>query len=537
MRTTRNIFCAILTIVFIFAASAGAYSEVVDLGVLDCNYPISCGQSIINTSYAWSINNDGQIVGWAENFLEDLRFPGAVFPLYERACLFDNTGGGANINLCSDGRISRGVFISFMSGALSSSGNRIVGLISYYDPNYCQPNSDPVYCGNYPYCGRQYYCDGPLYRRAYLFDPTGGGANKDLGTLGGINSCAHSVNTSGQIVGWAESNLGVPIGVKGPLYERACLFGSEDANNNKDIGTLGGYESEALSINDSNEIVGWADNSSSYEHACIFDFTGDSNNNVDLGTLGGNSSSAWSINNGGRIVGWSLDSSGNYHACLFNPTGGGANKDLGTLGGNGSEAYCINDDGEIVGYALDGSEQPRACLFDPTGNGNNIDLNTLIDPNSGWTLLYASGIDNEGWIVGQGVNSLGQTHAFLLLPPPPIRAKVFILPRVLNLQSCGKWITCYIQLPKGCKVTDINPASILLEDEIKAQRTMIPRWCQTMIVKFSRSEVEDIVSPGWNRLTVSGKLTNGRTFEGTDTIRVIGRPKYKWWWPIKCRRR
>ena len=487
MKTSKTTLCAILTIVFIFAGAASAYYKIIDLGVLDNNYPISC---------AWSINDDGQIVGWDVNDSNE-----------SRACLFDNTGGGANINLGGNDSV-----------ALSSSGSQIVGRTSYFDSNY-----PPRHFTNYGYA----------YRRACLFDSTGGGANKDLGTLGGGSSCAQSVNSNGRIVGWAEKfPKYVPIFLGIPQYERACLFDNTGGWANTDLNSLGGYESEALSINDSNKIVGWADKSSNYEHGCIFGSTGDSNNNKDLGTLGGDSSMAWSINDYGRIVGWALDNLGNYHACLFDSTGGGANKDLRALGGDYSEAYCINDDGEIVGYALNGSGQSRACFFDSTGSGNNIDLNTRINPASGWTLLYASSIDNEGWITGQGINSLGQTHAFLLLPEPPIRARVFICPHILNLRDCDRWVICYIWLPRGYKAADINPASILLEDEIRAEWTRVMRGWPFMIVKFSRSAVEDIVAPGWVKLTVSGKLVNGRKFEGTDTIRVIGKPKHICWkWP------
>jgi hypothetical protein len=87
--------------------------------------------------------------------------------------------------------------------------------------------------------------------------------------------------------------------------------------------------------------------------------------------------------------------------------------DLGTLGGTSSYAYSINDNGQIVGWA-DG----RACLFDSTGQGNNIDLNTLIDPSSGWTLIFANSINNHGWIVGQGINPAGYEHTYLLIPKP-----------------------------------------------------------------------------------------------------------------------
>ncbi|MDP2932798.1 MAG: DUF3466 family protein, partial [bacterium] len=174
--------------------------------------------------------------------------------------------------------------------------------------------------------------------------------------------------------------------------------------------------SGTCSINNNGQIVGGAPNSFGYTRACLYDSTG-GGNNTDLGTLGGLSwSVAFSINDNGQIVGSAQNGFGYQHACLFDPTGNGANIDLGTLGGN-SYAQSINDNGQIVGWA-DNSGM-RACLFDPTGLSNNIDLNTLINPASGWILTQASEINNNGWIVGQGINPDGQTHAFLLVIPEP----------------------------------------------------------------------------------------------------------------------
>ena len=47
-----------------------------------------------------------------------------------------------------------------------------------------------------------------------------------------------------------------------------------------------------------------------------------------------------------------------------------------------------------------------------------IDLNTLIDIGSGWTLQGAMDINNEGWIVGYGINPDGYQSGFLLTPEP-----------------------------------------------------------------------------------------------------------------------
>jgi len=333
--------------------------KVIDLGTLGGDYSI-----------AYSINNAGQIVGYAANSEGDWR-----------ATLFDPTGAVNNIDLGTIGGDESGAF------SINDAG-QIVGEAQ---------NSQGWY-------------------RATLFDPSGvntteTGNNIDLGTLGGYASAARSINDAGQIVGKAINSQG---------EWSATLFDPTGAGNNIDLGTLGGYRSGAYSINDAGQIVGEAINSQGWDHATLFDPTG-SGNNIDLGTLGGEESYAWSINDAGQIVGLSHNSQVWPRATLFDPTGSGNNIDLGTLGGTCSQALSINNAGQIVGYAADDSQVLcHATLFDPSGAGNNIDLNTLIDPASGWTLTYnAYDINASGWIVGQGYNQKGERHAFLLVPKQP----------------------------------------------------------------------------------------------------------------------
>jgi probable HAF family extracellular repeat protein len=318
---------------------------------------------------ARSVNDNGQIVGSATNNSGQTN-----------ACLFDPTGGGANINL---GAPSNGTSIAY---SINNSG-QIVGSTDN---------------GNY-------------VAHACLFDPTGSGSNTDLKAVNGApspgNSGAASINNNGQIAGFSNIHYG---------YYRACLFDATGGGGNKSLGTLGG-DSYAYSINDNSQIAGYSLDSSSYSRACLFDSSGHTKN---LGTITGyDYSRAYCINNNSQVVGEGyniLPGPGNKptHACLFDSTGSGNNIDLGVLDSYpNSTAQAINDNGQIVGVVYNTSTS-RACLFDSTGGGNNIDLNTLIDSLSGWILMSARDINNNGWIVGDGTFN-GQQRAFLLVVPEP----------------------------------------------------------------------------------------------------------------------
>lgn len=102
--------------------------------------------------------------------------------------------------------------------------------------------------------------------------------------------------------------------------------------------------------------------------------------------------------------------------------------------------------------------------------------------------------------------------------------EIDIDPNTLNLKSKGRWITCYITLPGSYDVSDIDMSSVLLEDVLPAEWGDIQG--DTLMVKFDRSAVEDMLVPGTYNLKVSG-LVGGSDFEGySDEIRVIEPPNH-----------
>ena len=288
--------------------------------------------------------------------------------------------------------------------------------------------------------------------QAVIFDATGGGNHVYLGTLGGPGGVANDINGNGDIVGWsgvssgahhatifdasgAGNNTDLGMGLFTGLHAnsindtgqivgsgyladgstRAVLIDNTAGNNHIQLGTLGGATGGAGDINNAGVIIGIATNNNGYNRGVVFDASG-GGNNFDLGTLGGLTSKARDINEAGQIVGLAKGNNGYDRATLFGTYSGGSNLDLGTLGGDESKTWAINDTGQIVGLAQDSSGDWMATLFDATGAGANLDLNDLIDPSLGIQLTVAKDINNLGQIVCQGVDSLGNEHAFLLNP-------------------------------------------------------------------------------------------------------------------------
>jgi parallel beta-helix repeat protein len=112
-------------------------------------------------------------------------------------------------------------------------------------------------------------------------------------------------------------------------------------------------------------------------------------------------------------------------------------------------------------------------------------------------------------------------------------------PDSLNLKSNGEWLTAYIELPEGYDVSDINVSTINLSDSIPVDPTASATigdcdgdGISDLMVKFNRTAVivylgkEDVtedetVTDYYEELTITGELTDGTPFEGSDTIRVI----------------
>jgi probable HAF family extracellular repeat protein len=226
-----------------------------------------------------------------------------------------------------------------------------------------------------------------------------------LDSLGGPYSSAFAINAAGDVVGSAETKSG---------QKHAVLWRTKQP---RDLGLLAqGDYSSARDINDKNDIVGEANLIPNGKPQAFFWHAGKMQQLPDL--PGGTLCSSQAINNHGAIIGsCDLHNSGTEHGVIWR---NGSIEDLGTLGDEDAPttALDINDLGQVVGNSSE-DDKLRAFLWE---NGKMINLNKLIAPDSGWTLLVASRINNSGEIIGRGYFHR-TIHAFMLQPDQALNKK------------------------------------------------------------------------------------------------------------------
>lgn len=337
MKLRQQLITVIVTLVAVFPAHVVARSQytVTDLGTF-------AGKA---NSYAYGINNLGQVVGAAANN------PGS-----ELAYIWQD-GVMTSVADAISSRRSYALQVNdsgYAVGTYYASGNSARAFSAH------EGNLVPSFTAE----GYGYDINNNNQMIAKIggqtqFKDLDTGVLTDLGSL----TNATAVNDVGQIVGG------------GVIWENE-VFTS--------LGNLGVASTTAKDINALSQVVGFSYYKSGSQHAFLWSA---SEGITDLGTLGGAISFANAINDQGLVVGWSSTDSGSYRAALWDEDGAADLTSLvADLAGwsHLSEARDINEQGQIVGFGITSEGDKHAFLLTPVveaiaGDINNDGAITLID--------------------------------------------------------------------------------------------------------------------------------------------------------------
>jgi outer membrane protein assembly factor BamB len=103
-----------------------------------------------------------------------------------------------------------------------------------------------------------------------------------------------------------------------------------------------------------------------------------------------------------------------------------------------------------------------------------------------------------------------------------IPAGVRIEPKVLNLNASGVF-TAFITLPEGYDVAKIDINTTECEGAPALSGTVSAADTGTLVVKFDRANLVGVPAGDAVEMTVTGELTDGTRFEGSDTVEVIAK--------------
>ena len=246
------------------------------------------------------------------------------------------------------------------------------------------------------------------------------GFKLDLGTLGGTNTSSNwgEINDFGETVGFSETAALDPNGedICGIGTHHTCRPFLWQLGHMKALPTLGGNNGEASSINTRGQIVGFAENGA-LDTTCP---AGTTNNQVALPVMWENGAAkplplvsldtdgfAFWINDLGQAVGYSGNCTTAVHGTSWKNNVVTTLRDL----GNGALAQVINNRGQIAGQI--GSADGSTSLAGVWLNGAD-GLVTKIDLPLGAASAFASGINDRGQVVGSSLDSkFNWSHSFI----------------------------------------------------------------------------------------------------------------------------
>ena len=355
---------------------------------------------------------------------------------------------------------------------------------------------------------------------------------QDLGTLGGPYSFSYGLNNAGVVSGGSATATqnGDPSQAVVNAPQTAFLW---DHGRLRNLGTLGGPDSEAAAVNLSNLVVVDSETASLSRQGedvcgfgtnlqCLAATWKDGRFNALPLLPGGNNSYALDMNDRGQVAGFSdtdvydVDCTAAITGTPFRSTAGfrfqsviwepnGRVRQLAPLNGDTvASALGINNKGQVVGYSgVCANTSPPPYVSTPHAvlwerDGTPIDLGSLGGPASG-----ASAINEHGDVSGTAFTADGSPQAYLWTPETRTLVKLQPpdgFPAAVN--PCCKTINDRREIVGFMFDADFNSRAFLWKDGVMVDlNELIPKGSPWML-------------QGAYGINASGQITGGGLING-----------------------
>ena len=174
--------------------------------------------------------------------------------------------------------------------------------------------------------------------------------------------------------------------------------------------------------------------------------------------------------------------------------------------------------------------------FNPIASNSD---GSLADPSIGWSLVsvdlpVTAGSDIQIRFRFRTVDSVLNQFAGFYVDDveirggglPPMEVAMRFTPQALNPGSQGKWVKAHLVLPEDFAVEDVDADTPALINELGIESDYVNVFVNEddlveVEAAFDRADFCAGTDYGPAEVTVTGLLTSGQSFYGTDTIRII----------------